>query len=1409
MSSRYRRGSRGTEHYHSVNTNAQFVDLTSPSSSVLPAPSGYAPVPVSSVQPAVGTITGVPPTISATRLLLILAVVIVVAGAGLVGYMYFASVWLFAASSSSSSIISSTGRIGGLGGNQGSLFSSSPSPSPSSSPYPLPSSSLSPPSSFSSSSSPVSVNVLASNNVALFTGSLVWNVNSVGTFMVGDVIQMTWTQDSGDYMIGTITAIGTNTITVNSQSHNGQTGIPWTPWSFTLISASSAAAAASSSIPMLSSSITHSSSSSGSSGSVNMSSPSATCNSLATTRVVGYSAINNTNTYYTAPIINNYALSSTFTQTQAESACQSLCCENGACQVIQISVGVISTSSYNVNCVSGSYCCYLMSTPFNTTANSGTNLLYMDYQSNSPTTLVNGVHYNSATSTLVTIPNVANAAIPSGSQSSMASLAAYCNAQCIGIPGCNYYITVTSNTYCQFGNSIQSWNQPVLTPSVSLTGRVGKAIPNMTPLSWTYPTASEYPLSSSRLRLAPPRGFNSWDSYTNYINETQVLAVAKGMYEMGYVAAGFNMLVLDADWYIDNQSPNTGDISVDSLCRMIPDPNKFPSAIVSGANVGFAPLAATLKSTYGVLLGLHSWAGVPSAGGCTYPSSGAANGIYFGGGGVVPQDYEENNEGTSNTNWFIPYYWGIEYFSIQAYINAQIDLYASWGIEYVKIDNVFYPKEADILPSASQLVASYRQGIAQSSNPRILLSISAGYEFDLRDNAAAASMADIYRVTPDLNPWPIATYPTPANFIGMYSVTSGLSSNIWQRILVSFSFQGLTTAIGGNSFSDFDMLPIGYMQGQLNEIGYPASRSIMTIYGIGRSSLIMGGSLDQQYYDPTINSIVLNPDLLYANAYGYNVSLYQLDGTYSAYIQSFIPSIGYQYQGMVNILATASGITFQTPLLQWCTIRDIWAGQTLSSPTWYYSLSVAPDDAQAIVISNCAAFTPTYSYSTTSINLPVGPNAPVLNLPFLTDIYDYSTNHYLTGFIGTSATIISKSVSDQNSPTSGVLVSSSFMYPTTSSITISFWWQPLSTSVNYLSILQIGSQAVVSNYFHSLSIGYTQGVFQFYFQPTTYLATWTVSIPITYFSHIALTLNPTGGNNAGLMYLNGTVVSGCTGCTSSATVTTTPIYLAPTVLLASNTGQSQGTGALRAFQVYTSILSPSQITNLYSAQLAYLNPPTLVSSSSTPFVPSPTSGQSSSFSSSSTPVQQASLSSSSSPSPAASAVVSSSPPISPTLSWLVTSSNYTFGDSTNPSNAAAAVYIVAASNQTLCLSYGVSGDGTYGNGDPVQFLPCVLGPTAGTVVTNYQMYTYENNFDLECAAFYVNGYYLYGVGGQSLGFGEGYVNAYSYDTSTQQFIQSGGGACWQLNGVGIGSGIIITTCNSNLASQQFLFGIIQ
>jgi hypothetical protein len=98
---------------------------------------------------------------------------------------------------------------------------------------------------FSQSSTGASYSgVQTSNSVGSAFGLSVWNVNTLASFAPPNVVQITWTQDSSDFMQGEIVAIDPTalTMTVDVSVINGPTGIVWSPCDITLVALSPSSA---------------------------------------------------------------------------------------------------------------------------------------------------------------------------------------------------------------------------------------------------------------------------------------------------------------------------------------------------------------------------------------------------------------------------------------------------------------------------------------------------------------------------------------------------------------------------------------------------------------------------------------------------------------------------------------------------------------------------------------------------------------------------------------------------------------------------------------------------------------------------------------------------------------------------------------------------------------------------------------------------------------------------------------------------------------------------------------------------------------------------------------------------------------------------------------------------------------
>ncbi len=103
------------------------------------------------------------------------------------------------------------------------------------------------------------------------------------------------------------------------------------------------------------------------------------------------------------------------------------------------------------------------------------------------------------------------------------------------------------------------------------------------------------------LAQRPPMGWNTWNTFGKDINEELVMQTADAMVEKGYLAAGYEYLVIDDCWSLPER---------DADGNIVPDPEKFPHGM---------KYVADYVHSKGLKFGMYSCAGTRTCAG--YPSS--------------------------------------------------------------------------------------------------------------------------------------------------------------------------------------------------------------------------------------------------------------------------------------------------------------------------------------------------------------------------------------------------------------------------------------------------------------------------------------------------------------------------------------------------------------------------------------------------------------------------------------------------------------------------------------------------------------------------------------------------------------------------------------------------------------------
>jgi hypothetical protein len=322
----------------------------------------------------------------------------------------------------------------------------------------------------------------------------------------------------------------------------------------------------------------------------------------------------------------------------------------------------------------------------------------------------------------------------------------------------------------------------------------------------------------------PPMGWNSWDCFGPTVVEGEVKANAD--YMSKYLkTSGWEYVVVDIRWYVGNDKAHgynetNPDYSIDQYGRFIPAVNRFPS---SANGKGFKPLAEYIHSK-GLKFGIHIMRGIPVIA--------VKNNTAIKGSKARAKDiYSPDGQ----CRWLHDMYTvvgGKE--GAQEYYNSLFDLYATWGLDFVKVDDLS-------IPYHTEEVEMIRKAIDQCGR-KIVLSTSPG----------ETPMANAQHVQQHANMWR----------------TVGDFWDNWPQLKEHFAvFERWNSYRIPGAWPDGDMLPLGHI-GIRAERGDPRMTAftkdeqytLMTLWSIFKSPLMFGGHFPDN--DAFTLSLLTNKEVL-------------------------------------------------------------------------------------------------------------------------------------------------------------------------------------------------------------------------------------------------------------------------------------------------------------------------------------------------------------------------------------------------------------------------------------------------------------------------------------------------------------------------------------------------------------------
>ena len=176
----------------------------------------------------------------------------------------------------------------------------------------------------------------------------------------------------------------------------------------------------------------------------------------------------------------------------------------------------------------------------------------------------------------------------------------------------------------------------------------------------------------------PPMGWNSWDSFGTTVSEADFRENAKFLADH-LKQFGWNYAVVDMEWFVTNPKPEgnskTSEYAFDDYGRYVPAPKRFPSA---AGGAGFKPLADWTHSL-GLKFGIHILQGIPKRAveknlaidASKFHATDAANTA-----DTCAWNYDNYGMKTNGDGGA----------AAQAYYDSIALLYASWGVDFIKVD---------------------------------------------------------------------------------------------------------------------------------------------------------------------------------------------------------------------------------------------------------------------------------------------------------------------------------------------------------------------------------------------------------------------------------------------------------------------------------------------------------------------------------------------------------------------------------------------------------------------------------------------------------------------------------------------------------------------------------------------------
>lgn len=334
------------------------------------------------------------------------------------------------------------------------------------------------------------------------------------------------------------------------------------------------------------------------------------------------------------------------------------------------------------------------------------------------------------------------------------------------------------------------------------------------------------------LERTPVLGWSSWSFIRKLPTADKIKAQALALHNSGLQKLGYEYVNLDDFWY---QCPGPQGPNVDAYGRWITDPAKFPP---QGDTDGIKVVADYVHSL-GMKFGTYVTPGISKQ---AVSRNTPIKGTSYTAAQIAEPSVKENNyncKGLVRIDYSKP--------GAQEYTNSWLEMLASWGIDYIKIDGMTDSNAAD--------VKAWSYAIRQSGRPMVL-DVTQG---DLTTAIAPTLMkyANQWEFPPDVE---------------CYHCEKGGSSyplTSWNDIAKRFNFVAEWQPYAGpGGFNDYDSIEIG--NGDNDGLTPVERQTQLSLWALAAAPLILGVDLthldqtDLQKYLENSEVLVVDQDAIAA-----------------------------------------------------------------------------------------------------------------------------------------------------------------------------------------------------------------------------------------------------------------------------------------------------------------------------------------------------------------------------------------------------------------------------------------------------------------------------------------------------------------------------------------------------------------